>query len=42
MIDRVIGQVKVRDQWGIVDGCWGLKRPVMEGMVDPDYELEDD
>ena len=40
-IDRVIGQVKVGNQWGIVDQCWGLQGAAMEGMVDPDYESED-
>ena len=41
-IDGVIGRVKVGNRWGIVDRCWGLKGPVMKGMVDPDYESEDD
>ena len=41
-IDRVIRRVKVGNQWGIVDWCWGLQEAIMEGMVDPEYESEDD
>jgi hypothetical protein len=41
-IDGVVGRVKVGDRWGIVDRCWGLQEAIMEGMVDPDYESEDD
>ena len=41
-IDCVIGRVKVGNCWGIVDQCWGLQETIMKGMVDPDYELEDD
>ena len=41
-IDCVVRQVKVGDHWGIVDQCWGLQDAIMEGMVDPDYESEDD
>ena len=41
-IDGVIGCVKVGNRWGIVDRCWGLQGAIMEGMVDPDYESEDD
>ena len=37
VIDGVIGWVKVGDQWGIVNWCWGLKGPAMKGMVDPNY-----
>jgi len=40
-IDGVIGCVKVGNRWGIVDRCWGLQEAIMEGMVDPDYESED-
>ena len=40
--DRIIGRVKVGDQWGIVDRCWGLEGAIMEGMVDPEYESGDD
>jgi len=41
-IDGIIGHVKVGNCWGIVDQCWGLQGAIMEGMVDPDYESEDD
>ena len=41
-IDCVVGWVKVRDCWGIVDRCWGLQDTIMEGMIDPDYKSEDD
>ena len=41
-INCVVGQVKVRDHWGIVDWCWGLQEAIVEGMVNPDYESEDD
>ena len=37
----VIGRVKVGNRWGIVDRCWGLQGAAMEGMIDPDYESED-
>ena len=30
------------DHWGIVDHSWGLQDAIMEGMVEPDYESEDD
>ena len=41
-IDCVVGRVKAGDRWGIVDRCWGLQNAIMDGMVDPDYESEDD
>ena len=41
-IDCMVGCVKVGDHWGIVDCCWGLQEAIVEGMVIPDYELEDD
>ena len=41
-IDCVVGRVKVGDRWGIVDHSWGLQEAIVEGMVDPDYESEDD
>jgi hypothetical protein len=42
VIDCMVGRMKVRDRWGIVDRCWGLQEAIVEGMVIPDYELEDD
>lgn len=41
-IDCVVGRVKAGDRWGIVDRCWGLQDAIVEGMVVPDYESEDD
>ena len=41
-IDCAVGRVKVGDRWGIVDRSWGLQAAIMEGMVEPDYESEDD
>ena len=41
-IDCMVGHVKVGDRWGIVDRCWGLQEAIVEGMVIPDYESEDD
>jgi len=41
-MDCVVGRVKAGDQWGIVDCCWGLQDAITEGMVNPDYESEDD
>ena len=40
-INCVVGRVKVGDRWGIVDHCWGLQEAILEGMVIPDYESED-
>ena len=41
-IDCVVGRVRVGDRWGIVDRCWGLQEAIVEGMVVPEYESEDD
>ena len=41
-IDCAVGRVKVGDRWGIVDRSWGLQDAIMEGMVEPEYESEDD
>ena len=41
-VDCAVGRVKAGDHWGIVDCCWGLQDAIMEGVVDPDYESEDD
>ena len=41
-IDCPVGRVKIGNRWGIVDWCWGLQEAIMEGMVDPEYESEDD
>ena len=40
-INCVVGRMKVRDHWGIVDCCWGLQEAIVEGMVIPDYKSED-
>ena len=41
MVPKSLSAAKVGNRWGIVDQCWGLQGAAMEGMVDPDYESED-
>ena len=41
-IDCVIGQIKVSDRWGIVDRSYGSQRAVMHGLLEPEYESEED
>ena len=37
----MVGRMKVGDCWGIMDCCWGLQEVILEGMVIPYYESED-
>ena len=41
-IDCVIGRIKVGDRWGIVDRSYGSQRAVMHGLLEPEYESEED
>jgi len=41
-IDCVVGQIKVGDQWGIIDRSYGSQHAVMHGLWEPEYESEDD